>query len=109
MQIDIRVLPSYEKGFKGHFPKLGELFRGAGYREKDVPDVSLYDLIDLVVSMSRDPLVSREQRQRVAPHAEGLLELKREAREHLLARRLNALDAALYRIEDAFEELEGSL
>lgn len=109
MQIDVRVMPFYEKGFRGHFPKLAELFRSARVLEAQASEASLYALTDYVVSLSRDPLVPRERRERVAPHAERLLLLKSQARDHLLARRLNELDALLYLMEDAFEELEASL
>jgi hypothetical protein len=109
MQIDIRLIPFYEKPFEKAFPRIAALLREHGYTEPLERDVSLYDLVDTLADMTHAPGVPRVVKERMAPHVAGLITLKETARERLLSRRLNALDAALYDLEDAVEELESSL
>jgi hypothetical protein len=109
MQIDIKLLPFYEKNLKTHFPKLARLLQTLSYTEPLEKELSLYALVDTLQRILRDPKTPRDIKSKVAPCLPRLLPLRDEARELLLARRLNALDQLLYRIEDEFEDLEGSL
>ncbi len=110
MQIDIKVLPFYEKPFLKKFRNIADLFKGFSfYGNIQKNEISLYFLIDYLVSMSRDSEVPGEIKKRISPFIKELSRLKNMAREKLLARELNELDQILYKIEDQFEELEGSL
>jgi hypothetical protein len=106
MQIDIRLMPFYEKGFKGHFPKLARTMESSGYLDSGGPEASLYSLVDVLRRMDFDPQVLPLVKERLKPFLEKLIALKDVAREALLARRLNELDRVLYRMEDEFEDLE---
>lgn len=109
MQIDIRLIPFYEKPFKKLFPKLAALLREHGYTSPLEQDVSLYDLVDVLADMTYAPSVPRDVKDRIDPHVPVLQGLQETARDELLARRLDVLDATLYRLEDAFEDLERGL
>jgi hypothetical protein len=109
MQIDIKLLPFYEKRFKTHFPKLAKLLQNLPYTEPLEKEMSLYALVDVLQRILRDPKTPHDVKWKVDPHLRKLLPLKDEARELLLGRRLNALDKLLYQIEDEFEELEKGL
>jgi len=106
MQIDIRLIPFYEKPFKRMFPRFASLLRETGYSEPLERDVSLYDLVDYLLDILHEPGVSGDVKERIGSHGSRLAALKESAREQLLARRLNELDESLYRIEDAFTEME---
>jgi hypothetical protein len=106
MQIDIKLLPFYEKRFKTHFPKLANLLQTLSYAEPLEKELSLYSLVDVLQRILRDPKTPQDIQSKVAPHVQRLLPLRDEAREMLLARRLNALDQLLYRLEDEFEDME---
>ena len=109
MQIDIRVVPFYEKPFAERFPKLSELLRRMSNKDPQTKEISFYSLVDHMVSMSRDPDVTSDVKESIGPFIQDMLSLKKLARERLLARDLNELDQLLYKIEDRFEELESSL
>lgn len=108
MQIDIRLVPFYEKGFKSHFPKLAKALENAEYLDSRDLGPSLYDLVDVLRRMNLDPQVPGPVKNRMRPFLEKLTALRDAAREALLARRLNELDHLLYRLEDEFEDLEKS-
>jgi hypothetical protein len=109
MQIDIKLLPFYEKRFKTHFPKLAKLLQTLSYTEPLEKELSLYALVDVLQRILRDPKTPHDMKSKVEAHVRKLLSLRDEARELLLGRRLNALDQILYRIEDEFEDLEQGL
>jgi len=109
MQIDIRVMPFFEVPLEKRFPGLVELLRRLGYGEVLKKDTSFYALIDTMVTIIHHPDTPSELKELVGPYVHRLAELKEEARDHLLARRLDELDQVLYRIEDQFEDLEGTL
>jgi hypothetical protein len=109
MQIDIRLLPFYEKGFSVHFPKLSKVMEGQGYLKPGEEAPSLYVLVDVLDRMNLDPILSSPVKEGFRPFLEDLKVIKERAREHLLGRRLNELDAVLYELEDEFEALERSL
>jgi hypothetical protein len=108
MQIDIRLLPFYEKGFKGHFPTLSKAMENSGYFDSGDPEPSLYSVVDVLRRMNLDPQVPSPIKERLRPFLEKLIALKEVAREAFLARRLNDLDRLLYRMEDEFEDLENA-
>ncbi len=64
--------------------------------------VEIKSTLDLVMEKTRNMNLPRSCVAKMKP-------LQETARGHLLARRLNELDQALYRIEDLFEDLEGAL
>ncbi len=109
MQIDIRVIPFFEVPFAKRFPHLIELFRRLSYGGILKKEPSFYDLVDTITTISEHPDTPSELRDMLSPYVGRLGKLKDQAREHLLARRLNELDRLLYRIEDQFEDLEGAL
>ena len=109
MQIDIRLLSFYERGFKAHFPKLAKVMETCGYRDAVEQEISLYALVDILPSMSDEKELSSSIKDTIRPFLEKLVPLKEAAREELLARRLNSLDQLLYTMEDDFEDLEKAL
>ena len=109
MQIDIRIIPFYDGRFENQFPRLAEMFSRLSHTAPLEKERSLYDLVDHLVSVHRDPGVPDDLKAKIGTHVETLLRIKREARDHFLARRLDKLDQALYRLEDRFDDLEASL
>ncbi|MCG6882049.1 MAG: hypothetical protein LJE96_23255 [Deltaproteobacteria bacterium] len=109
MQIDIRVIPFFETPFEKRFPHLVELFRRLSFGEVLKKDPSFYELIDTLVTIVDHPETPSEIKDLVGPYVIELGKLKDQAREYLLARRLDDLDQTLYRIEDQFEDLEGAV
>ena len=109
MQIEIRVVPFYEKPFVERFPNLSELLKRMSTMDPQTKEISFYALVDHMVSMSRDSDVPSDVKESIGPFVQEMLSVKKLARESLLARDLNELDKLLYKIEDVFEELEGRL
>ena len=109
MQIDIRIIPFYEKSFETRFPRISDLLKKTSFKNTSLRELSLYELVEYIVGLSRDQETPSGTREKVKPFSSRLLELKNTAREHLLARRLNELDKLLYKIEDQFEDLEDAL
>jgi hypothetical protein len=109
MQIDIRLLPFYERRFKERFPTIAHLLKGMSYTELVEKGVSFYEMADALEAIAENPDTPSDLRDAISPYVEKIMRLKEVAREHLLARRLNELDQALYRMEDVFEDLEGAL
>lgn len=109
MQIDIRLIPFYERRFEKSFPHIARLLTqrsGAEFVEKGI---SLYEMADTLETIVENPDTPVDLRDAISPYVEKLMPLKEVARDHLLARRLNELDQTLYRMEDVFEDLEGAL
>ena len=109
MQIDIRVVPIYERKFKKEFPHITDLFERMGRIELAEKEISFYDLLDHMVTIQNSPELPAEIKRVIDPYVNKILEIKRAAREHLLGRRLNELDKLLYQMEDQFEDLEQAL
>lgn len=109
MQIDVRIVPFYEKPFEKKFPRIAALLRSASYAEAFEEEVSLYVLVDSLVSLSRHPMTSSAVKEKIRPYADRMVPVKRMARESLTSRKLNELDQFLYQIEDLFEDLESKL
>ncbi len=109
MQIDIRLLPFYERRFKERFPNIANLLKGMSYTELVEKGVTFYEMADALEAIAENPDTPSDLRDAISPYVEKIMRLKEVAREHLLARRLNELDQALYRMEDVFEDLEGAL
>jgi ABC-type ATPase with predicted acetyltransferase domain len=109
MQIDIRVIPFYERRFEKRFPHIADLLRRMSRKELVEKDTSFYEMADALESIADSPDTPSGLRDAISPYVEKIMRLKEVAREHLLARRLNELDQALYRMEDGFEDLEGAL
>lgn len=106
MQIDIRLIPIYEKGFVKQFPRIARLLREWSPRTQPETELSMYALVDYVADLSHEPRLPPDIKNRIAPYVKKLSTLKETAREQLLSRDLKALDQSLYRIEDQFEDLE---
>ena len=109
MQIDIRVMPFFEVPFEKRFSHLVELLRRLSYGKVLKKEPSFYDLIDTMATISKHPDTPLELKELICPYVAKLAKLKDQARDHLLARRLDELDRLLYQIEDQFEDLEGAL
>jgi hypothetical protein len=110
MQIDVRLLAVYgSAGLKGVFPRFAKFLRDFGYTEVLEGEPPLYQLVDVLVRIRNDPQVPENYKKPILQKAGELVKIRDEAREHLLGRRLNELDRALYRMEDGFRELEQEL
>ena len=109
MQIDIRIIPFFEKPFEKIFPNIAELLQNSSYGEILKKGHSFYELVDTMVTIMEHPDTPKEVKEKIAPTVRKMYGLKETAREYLLARKLNDLDQVLYRIEDQFEDLEASL
>ena len=109
MQVDIRIIPFYEKSFQKSFPNLTEMLRQMGYDQLAQGDTSLYHMADHLEDIMDNPGTPVNLKEKLGPHVERIMELKESARDHLLARRLNQLDQVLYRMEDEFSDLEDLL
>lgn len=109
MQLDIRLRPFYEKPLAKVFPKISKLMSSVDYKEPLEKEPSLYDLVDSLASMSHDPIVPSDIKDKINPYVTKMKALKETARELLLSRKLNELDQCLYQIEDQFLDLESSL
>jgi hypothetical protein len=109
IQIDIRLIPFYDKGFVKQFPRIAHLLNERSYRTPLEEEVSLYAIVDYLVDITHEPGVPSDIKSSIAPYVKKLSALKEAAREQLLSRKLNELDQYLYRIEDQFEDLEKNL
>lgn len=109
MQIDIRVIPVYEKRFEKQFPHMADLLRRMSYKELVEKETSFYEMADALEAIAGSPNTPSDLRGVISPYVEKIVRVKEVAREHLLARRLNELNQALYRMEDGFEDLEGAI
>ena len=110
MQIDVRLLAVYgSAGLKGVFPRFAKFLKDFGYTRVLEEDPPLYQLVEVLVRIRNDPQVPENYKKPILQTAGELVKIRDEAREHLLARRLNELDSALYRIEDGFKGLEREL
>ncbi|MFP3913042.1 MAG: hypothetical protein ACLFUT_13285 [Desulfobacteraceae bacterium] len=109
MQIDIRVVPFFEKPFEKSFPNLVNCLRQLSYNDLVEKDPCLYHLTDHLVMIAESPNTPADIKERLRPYVVKLEPLKEQAREFLLSRHLNELDRLLYRMEDVFEDLEGAL
>jgi hypothetical protein len=110
MQIDIRLLPAYGTGgLKGSFPHLFEFLTHNGYDLVVANEPSLYEMVEVMIRIKNDPHVRGESKKAIIGRLGELVTVRDQARELLLARRLNELDRLLYRLEDLFDELDGNL
>ena len=109
MQIDIRILPFFEKTFEKNFPNIADLLQRLSYGEMVKKNPSFYDLVDAMVTILEHPDTPKEVKETIAPAVRKMNGLKETARDYLLSRKLNDLDRVLYQIEDQFEDLERSL
>jgi hypothetical protein len=109
MQIDIRLLPFYETPFVKAFPKIAELLKTHSITTPIEKDVSLYDQVDVLETLSHSPEISKTQKNALDPYLNKMVAIKEKARDKLLSRSLNELDQILYELEDAFEDLENGL
>lgn len=110
MQIEIRLEPVYGSGgFREAFPNLSRLFGEYGYTRILEEPPSLYELVDALVRVVNDPKVPERDKAPVSNMLEPFRKKRDEAREALLARRLNDLDGLLYQLEDLYRDLEQAL
>lgn len=109
MQVDIRVIPIYERSLVEQFPRITDLLKQMSYTEPVEKEVSLYALVDYMVSLENNPETPDDIKRKIKPYVQKMLSSKRIAREQLLSKKLNELDKSLYLIEDQFEDLEGAL
>jgi len=109
MQIEIRIIPFYEKPFVDRFPNIADLLKRMSNTDPQTKEISFYALVDNMVGMSHDPDVPSEVKESIGPFVQEMFEVKKMAREKLLSKDLNELDQLLYKIEDQFEELERTL
>ena len=106
MQIDIRLLPAYgEGGLREAFPHLFSLLEDSGYDLVIEKEPSLYEMVEVMIRIRNDPHVREGAKKAITAKLDELVKVRDEAREALLARRLNELDRLLYRLEDLFRGL----
>ena len=106
MQIDVRLLPAYgEGGLKKAFPGLFKLLSDSGYDLVIEKEPSLYEMVEVMIRIKNDPHVSEDSKKPMIRKLNELIKVRDQARESLLARRLNELDRLLYRLEDLFGDL----
>lgn len=110
MQIDVRLLPFFgSDGFGKAFPNLVKFLRNNNRGRLVEDEPSLYHLVEALEGVTNDPAVPDRSKQAFEKTFGPIKAIRDEAREHLLAFRLKELDRCLYRLEDAFEELEKEL
>lgn len=109
MQIDITIKPVYKKKFSKQFSNLSRVLKNLGYRKSVEKEPCFYELVDTFESIMRNKEISDFDKERLQPFYVKLKELKKEAIEFLLARKLDKLDKVLYQLEDTFQELEKEL
>jgi len=106
MQIDIRLLPVYGAGGLGKaFPHVFDLLEDSGYHLVIEKEPSLYEMVEVMIRIKNDPHVHEGAKKAITAKLDELIKMRDEAREALLARRLNELDRLLYRLEDLFGDL----
>ena len=105
MQIDVRIIPFFKENFAKTFPEIYKFLRDIGYESYVSEDKSLYELVDVLESVVKNPDISEHMRDKLSPYCRKALEIKKEAREMLLSRKLKELDKLLYQLEDVFEDL----
>jgi hypothetical protein len=106
MQIDIRLLSAYgEGGLKGAFPELFHLLSESGYDLVIEKEPSLYEMVEVMIRIKNDPHVRVDSKKPMIRKLDEMIKVRDQARESLLARRLNELDRFLYRLEDLFGDL----
>lgn len=110
MQIDIRLVPAYGSGgLAKAYPRCAAMFRDVGKERIVEEGPSLFHLVDELVRLMNDPAVPERWKRPLGLHLDRLKRCRDEARDHLLGRRLNELDRSLYRLEDAYDDLEKDL
>lgn len=110
IQIDIRLIPEYgSRGLAGPFPRLAKFLKEHGYVRVLEEEPDLYHMAEVLVRIRNDPAVPEGDKKPVTDMLEKIQNVQREAREHLLGRRLNELDQSLYKLEDLFQDLEKDL
>jgi len=110
MQIDIRLLPIYGAGgLKGAFPNLFEFLSTNGYDRVIDKEPPLYEMVEVMIRIKNDPHVRPGSIKPLVSKLDELIKVRDQARESLLARRLDELDRHLYRLEDLFGDLDGNL
>ena len=108
MQLTVDVRPFYTKGLKAAYPKLAAaLIHAKAIKEYDDP--ALYDLVakldKLLYALDGNPKVKDillKQKDRIKA-------LYSEIEGYIADRKLSEADNALYKIEDAFEDIEYDL
>ena len=106
MQIDIRLLSAYgEGGLKKAFPGLFRVLSDSGYDLVIEKEPSLYEMVDVMVRIKNDPNVRADSKKPIIRKLDELIKVRDQARESLLARRLNELDRLLYKLEDLFGDI----
>ena len=108
MQIRLNIEPAYRADLKSDFPKLAEVFE-FGEIEIDPFRTTLYKLIREVRRASHWDDVHPQARRTLEKHLDVLGPLEEQVSEKLSAWKLEGLDDLLYKIEDAFEDLEKDL
>jgi hypothetical protein len=105
-QIDIRLLPVYgEGGIRKSIPNLFNLLSECGYDLVLEKEPSLFEMVEVMIRIKNDPHIRAELKKPIIRKLDELIRTRDNAREALLARRLNELDRFLYKLEDLFEDL----
>jgi len=110
IQIDIRLAASYGgEGLRAALPNLYKLLKNYGYDHVIANEPSPYDLVEVLARIRNDPHVPENAKRPIIDAVGEFLKVRDEARELLLARKLNELDRVLYGLEDRFDDLDGKL
>ncbi|ABK16964.1 hypothetical protein [Syntrophobacter fumaroxidans] len=110
MQIDVRIQAVYgSAGLRGNLPNLSKLLKDHRYDRVLDEEPSLYQMAEVLSRIAKDPAIPEGEKRPVLKMMGRIVEIRDTARELLLARRLDELDKALYRMEDCFKDLEQEL
>jgi hypothetical protein len=110
IEISVKLRPAYGTGgLSAVFPKLSKFLKDYGYSSVLEDEPSLYQLVDALVMVRKDPAIAEQAKSAVVRMESQMTKVRDEARELLLSRKLNELDSVLYRLEDLFKDLEKEL
>jgi len=108
MQLTVRVLPYYNKGLKGNYPKIA---KGLSYiHEAWVEEgPSLFDIVGRLDKLLYELEGNPPYRKILLKHKDNLRKLHKEIEEHIADWNLAQADKVLYQIEDVFDQIEWEL
>jgi len=108
MQMRVRILPYYKKGFKKAYPKIAHSLRHLDQPRLE-DDPSLYDLVGKLDKLLYELEGNPPERNVFLAKRKALFTLYEEVQKRIADRQLAQADQALYKMEDTFDEIEREL
>ena len=108
MQMRIRILPYYNRGFKETFPKIAHSLRHVKLVSQE-ENPSLFSLVGHFDTVLHTLEADAPVRRVFMVHREKLKTLYEEVEEQIADWQLAKADQALYKIEDIFDDIEKEL